>query len=634
MTLEDRLSTLLRDAGAVVSISAPGMSPEDRSLRRRRQRRTAGSTLATAVVVVASFGVYRVARPAGGINVAADRQPNTTIASETADAAGPSEPAPRAQTPPLSDSDLTEATDDRATMSAYRSDVPADTGPDLQWTEVAPPAAWDGGQMVWTGSQFVGAVQRASSVELIASADGSEWSTVGSLPTANASPTFVASGDSLVAWAEGGDPTESNEGSADSGAVFLSEDAGRSWDALGSLPTPGLDSHDAASDYVTRTRHIAAAAVSPESSGQQTVVLATMTATDLDVQRLLADNGVVVAEEAAVAYSFDPSGTGMVSVCADLECSSEQTFTLPELGLSDAAVAAATSGTRSTELWRSTAGGPLEPVPVEVRGHTASLTWANDHFVLVATSEQETTLTRSTDGLSWEPLALPPFDGVGSALVSTDATVFLSSWDDLGFLTAHPSTDGGRTWGDGFGLPVAGSALQAGPSGLIAVSAVESPPLTVSKDGYTVSLANQGLLVIDEATDETLLSFDVDALTAEDAPETVIYQEDPYQLTFLRPGSLEPLVTVTEADLLAADPHQGMPPDFVLGWSADGVGWGWQSATEAFGITAWPSIVVGDGVVLSVIYETAGVDGEEDAGVGGDAESASAVPRMFVAKTP
>ncbi len=611
MTLEDRLSTVLQDAADAVPTSGALSGPEDRALRRRRNRRTTGSILTTAVVIVASVGVYRVARPSGSINVAADRQPATTLVRSAAEATSSRTPEPSDRTPTVTARDVAGQ---RGLLSAYAGVVPADTGPELQWIEVAPPDDWDGGPLVWTGTQFVGAVHRAESVDLIASTDGSGWSTVGSLPGRPAVPTFAASGDQLVAWTEGISEVFSSE-------VFLSDDRGQSWVTLGSIPAP----EGSASDYVTRRRHISTAAVGRDTSGQSTVVLATAVANDLDVHRLLADNGLAAPADAGVAYSLEPDGSGMVSVCADPDCSSEQTYTLTELGLPEEALKAVVSEAGSTELWRSGAGGTVEQVPVDVSGHTTSLNWVADHFVLVAADENQSTLARSTDGVTWEPVALPPSAGVGSTLVATDAAVYLGSWDDMGHVNAFASFDGGRTWGDQFALPVPGGALEGGPSGLVAVSAMENPPLKVSKDGFTVSLANQGVLVIDQATDETVLSFDVAALSAEDAPETVIYQEDPYQLTFLRPGSLEPLVTVTEADLFAADPRQGMSSDFVLGWSADGSTWGWQSAAEAFGISAWPSIVIGDGVVLGIVYENAAEDGT--------AESAVALPRMFMAKT-
>lgn len=617
MTLEDRLSTLLHDAAAAVQTSGAAMGPEDRALRRRRHRRAGGTTLATAVVMVASLGVYRVARPSGSISVAADQQSATTLPRSTSTAVRSDTVEPGDQRPPVTTLDTA---DERGLLSAYAAEVPADTGPELEWIEVAPPDAWDGGQLVWTGTQFVGAVQHAESVDLIASTDGSEWSTVGSLPGGTTPPTFTASGDRLVAWTGGAAEVRANE-------VFLSDDEGRSWDALGSVPEPdGVVSEGVTSGYVTRLRHISSAAVGQDISGQDTVVLATVIANDLDVHRLLADNGLAATDGAAVAYNLDTDGSGMVSVCADPDCSSEQTYTMNELGLSDAELAAVNSGAGSTELWRSVAGGPIEQVPFDVSGHTASLNWVTDHFVLVAGDEAQTTLSGSIDGLTWEPLPLPPTDGDESTLVATDAAVYLSSRDDMGLISAFASSDGGRTWGGQFGLPVAGTGLQGGPSGLVTVSPVEGPPLTVSKDGFTVSLANQGVLVIEETTGETVLSFDTDALSADEAPETIVYQEDPYRLTFLRPGTLEPLVTVTEADLTAADPGQGMPSDFVVGWSTDGVAWGWQSATEAFGISAWPWIVIGDGLVLGIIYE--------DAGLEDIVASAPPIPRLFVAKTP
>ncbi len=612
MTLEDRLSTVLRDAAASVPTSCAAMDPGDRALRRRRHRRTAGSTVATAVVVVASLGVYRVARPSGSISLAADRQSATTIAHSAATNVGSGKVEPNDQRPPVKTLDTAV---ERGFLSVYADEVPADTGPELEWVEVAPPDGWDGGQVVWSGTQFFGTVRHAESVELIATTDGSEWTTVGSLPGGTASPTLTASGDRLVAWTEGAAEARASE-------VFLSDDEGRSWAALGSVPEPD----GVVSDYVTRLRHISGAAVGEDLSGQDTVVLATVIANDLDVHRLLADNGLVSSDNAAVAYSLDTDGSGIVSVCADPACSSQQTYTLTELGLSDAELAAVNSDAGATELWRSVAGGPVVHVPFDLPGHTASLDWVTDHFVLVASNDDRTTLIGSTDGRTWEALPLPPTDGVGSTLVATDAAVYLSSWDDLGFIDAISSSDGGRTWGGPFGLPVAGSGLQGGPSGLVAVSAVENPPLTVSKNGFTISLANQGVLVIDETSSETVLSLDANALGADVAPETVVYQEDPYQLTFLRPGTLEPLVTVTEADLMAADPGQGMPSDFVLGWSTDGETWGWQSATEAFGVSAWPSTVIGDGLVLGLVYEDAVADG--------NAGSTTARPRMFVAKTP
>lgn len=50
---------------------------------------------------------------------------------------------------------------------------------------------------------------------------------------------------------------------------------------------------------------------------------------------------------------------------------------------------------------------------------------------------------------------------------------------------------------------------------------------------------------------------------------------------------------------LASLGGQGDEPSEVIGWSADGEGWGWQPATEAFDRNGWPTITIGQDRVIA-----------------------------------
>ncbi len=222
-------------------------------------------------------------------------------------------------------------------------------------------------------------------------------------------------------------------------------------------------------------------------------------------------------------------------------------------------------------------------------------------------------LYRSSDGLHWEQASTAGAD-LGN-LASDGTSLYAADWSkpQVAFMR---STDAGRTWSELDRGSQSVSTIIGGPAGLDAIGELrdegipDEPGLqaSIEKDGYILQvLGDGGVHVIDAEIGAIMLAFGPAELEADEPPETIIEEQvdDWFTVTFLDPDTLEPLVTITEQDLSEAlgEPGGASAPEFLIGWSADGEHWGWQTATEAFGTNGLIQLAVGDGAVVATFEE-------------------------------
>jgi hypothetical protein len=241
--------------------------------------------------------------------------------------------------------------------------------------------------------------------------------------------------------------------------------------------------------------------------------------------------------------------------------------------------------------------------------HSGWLQVVDGAFVASMTNESgDTVISRSADGLEWD--SGDPIGGYIDAVTTDAVELFASS-----FSTDRPvlvrSDDRGRTWIE-FDVPgISGDAVVAafvGPSGLAVTGALisepsadEPRPFLIEKDGYGVNITDENFLtIVDLATGETVLALPPEADPADS--EFVIVEEN--SATLLDPGTLEPLLTITDSDweqaFEQAFDQRYSEPEFIIGWSADEEHWGWQTTTEAFGVNGYAQLAVGDGAVVAM----------------------------------
>lgn len=496
-------------------------------------------------------------------------------------------------------------------------ELPADTGPELEWIEVATDVRVPPGELLWTGSSFIIAGQGEAGVMFLQSADGLDWQPLRNLPD-DADPFGIhAAGDSIVLW--GVDPaSRSTEGPPtvpqEDVVLLVSTDGGGSWAEIDDL---GLPAAEPTTSYLREFQGFSTAAISGNI-----VIVVIETVIGLDDERILADNDIDPAEY-GLEYEV---GEGEVSVCVSPRiefderrdrCVDEFVLTFEQLELTDDDVAVLTRGTFPFTVYRSLDGGPFEAA--ESSGPDMGPGWnpgwlrvIDGNFVGALTDGTGLSVTyRSADGLDWE-LDEPSSTQVDN--VTADGPTLYGMERSSTPPSAVRSDDAGRTWtevdvGSDIVFSVAGGPAGLAVSGQLDDGSPETVPtsIVVEKDGYVVTFGEDGLTVTEAATGETVLAFGPEEMEASEPPETVAQAPDGSAITFLEPDTLEPLVTITESDLEEAFSRALTMPEFVIGWSADGERWGWQTATETFGANGVVRLAVGAGTVAAMYqsFETA-----------------------------
>lgn len=498
--------------------------------------------------------------------------------------------------------------------------LPADTGPELEWVEVAAGLAVTPGELVWTGSSFIIASHDEAGAVFLQSVDGIDWQPLADLPGDADLFGIHAAGESIVVWGvypTAPDPTGPDEPAGvpdevpalppEDVVLLMSTDGGQSWTEFDSLAFPTRQS---TSSYVHEFQGFGAAAISGDI-----VIVVVETVIRLDDQRILADNGFD-PDAYSLEYDF---GDGEVSVCLFPRvvtdepggpCVDDLTLGFDQLELTDDDVAAFTTSSFPFKIYRSVEGGPFEAADADAPDdggvwYPGWMRVVNGEFVGSTTNEAGLSIiARSADGLEWE-LGTPSRTHLES-VTADGATLYGMEWSGSRASVVR-SDDAGRSWTE---LDVGSESVYAafgGPSGLAVTgqnedgSATDEPgSIVIDKDGYVVTFAEDGLTVVDTATGETVLAFGPEQMQAPEPPETVIQEPDGGALTFLDPDTLEPLLTLTESDWEEAASSAFVMPEFFIGWSADGEHWGWQTAAEAFGANGGVQLAVGDTAVVAM----------------------------------
>ena len=534
--------------------------------------------------------------------------------------------------------------------------LPDDTGPELQWDEVATDVDVPPGELLWTGSSFIIAGHDETGATFLRSSDGVDWAALPNLPDQVDWFGIHAADESIVVWGTDTSADESGEPDPDDRfaqmgpglspedvRVIASTDGGTSWVELDRLAAL---SELSASPYVRTAWSFSGAATSGDI-----VVVSVEAFVELDFELILADNGVDRARLAdgwrtddgmsicLFPVGFDPAdesddvpaAEGVEDdegerSCDGVEGIEQLDITFEQLGLDEADISAIDLEARSFEIFRSLDGGPFEAAEVDPPlgdWHPGWLRVVDGEFVASLTNESGDTLVyRSADALEWEHG--DPINAYIDGVTTDGVSLFAQSYSDDGPMFIR-SDDAGRRWTD-FVVPEVANGevviISAGPAGLAVLGAfmseesVEEPSaLLIEKDGYRLTITNDNeTIVIDLATGETVLYLGPD----ERESEFVI--EDENGLTILDQETLETLVTITWGDFEEAfNEAYGEPsePELFIGWSADGEHWGWQFTVEAFGANGGAQFAVGDGAVVAMYR---------------DFEAGMSVVRMFTAQ--
>jgi hypothetical protein len=606
MDLEEQLKEhLARTGEGLTPPPSSAASAISTSRKRRRVRRTAASSLAAIALVAGGIGAYQLSDRGAAQDIVND--PATDVAAATSDSSS-------------------------AAVSGVGADsavLPVGTGPTLDWQELAETPGTFGSQISWTGSAFIALNYAENGSTLASSTDGRDWTPLASLPADINFHGMQNSGESIVIW---GYADDFEFAEAPPSQIFSSSDGGSSWTDLGAIEF-SPDSFD--SPYLKSYSDVGSAAINGT-----TVVVAVMNHVEIDIDRVLSDNGIDVDVDQGYGLEYGEQGEEVsISICIDAECNDEVTYSGEELGLGDAETQAL-MGESSTQVHRSVDGGAFVSVDVPdlSGGFTDAILAVDGQFVMCVTGEGGGSLYHSADGSSWTVGSTMSEDQMVGMLTTDGSALFAQRWGNDGteFLR---SDDLGRTW-QPMGINHNGvNQLIAGSAGVMASGQLydesydqgdfESFPVSIDKDGYRVTWAETSINVVDLATGDVVLEFGEEAMEADEAPETVIENETEgdFGLTFLHPETLEPLVTLTDDDMAEAfgydeesiDTEDWVEPENFFGWSADsGQTWGWQTSTEAFGANGWAEFVVGDDVVLAIFRGTP--DHSEAIEVGPDGE--------------
>lgn len=518
--------------------------------------------------------------------------------------------------------------------TAGAGELPPDSGPELEWTEVAADVRVPPGELVWTGSSFIIASHDQTGSVFLQSFDGITWDGLQGLPKDADLFGIHAAGESIVVW--GADPKLPDDSESDAppmlplGApalppedvvMFISTDGGASWADGVRLELPATQ---LSSPYLREFSGFATAAINGD-----TVIVVIEAVVGLDFERILAENDT---DTDLYRYGYEYGSDG-ISIClfpaaeiptdgsydnggpVDLDderlgpCADELALTFEQLGLTDDDVTVLMDGAFPFKIYRSNDGGPFESAADvgpndDADWHPGWLRVVNGEFVGSMTNETGlSVISRSADGLEWElgqasPTHIESVTVDGSRLYGVE-------WSGQQNVVVR-SDDSGRTWTE---VDVGNDMIFAafgGPAGLAVTgqlwdqSAADEPrSITIDKDGYIVTFDEDGLTVVEVETGETMLAFGPSELGEAEPPENVIAEPDG-SLTFLDPGTLTPLVNVTESDFADAAQASFAQPEFFIGWSADGEHWGWQTVTEAFAANGGVQIAVGDDAVVAM----------------------------------
>ncbi len=532
---------------------------------------------------------------------------------------------------------------------------PADlsSGPALQWSEfdlgfdfaVSLQSTSDGRMMAVGGTSDGTFAVRVTD-------DGETWTAL-PLPEGIAPLAVDAYGDR---WVLVGAPPSRHDDTGVFGQVFFTNDRGAMW-AAATLAWP---EGEPLPEYATRSTRL----VEALTSGDQMIVAA-LTYSGFDLESLLADLGRI-PDGVSMGY-WEPDEESLTVRFRDIEPvdraadETEVTLTYAELRLTPAQVKIVQNvesdalihlfaGDDATLGWVGAFGGSDAVGRWTDEGFVLLLDdWSHvsprprvpkapdwEGVILIVTLDDPSRLT-SADGRTWraEPLSLyAEGSHRESSVVDPTGTVW-SSWASDGRWA------GIRTDGDSGSLQETSrfegirliEPLTVGEAGLAAVAWPHMPDRwsfaragRIAKDGYQLRYDEPegGVTLWNLTLDTAVRAYSSRRI---DAPEGVRQAGNgrSYSLTFEDLDAGDEIVTFTAADLESlfgrcwwtsgrpnvfstqASWHAGPFPEFRewVGWSANGVDWGWETVPDAFDLCESGtdiSLAVGDDYVVALAH--------------------------------
>ncbi len=284
---------------------------------------------------------------------------------------------------------------------------------------------------------------------------------------------------------------------------------------------------------------------------------------------------------------------------------------------------------------------------------------SEDGFHLILSTGESESLVTSPDGESWSVHPLGNAGTADSPLSHTFAgdgtvwTVRFSTALDGGGSSIHRWRIGEQSAQTAnFQSIDALAGMAVGPPGLVVAGLRTSEQAVgggedfwsdgrVTKAGYELRVGEPegGLTLWDLSTDEAVYVFGPEVVRGSKAPPGVRIEGtgDLGTMTFEDPETGEDLITFTMEELL---PVLDLPtamesdvPDVWVGWSADGVRWGWESAQDAFDLgdqAGAPRFAVGSDFVVAMVTIIPPLESSEETDFG----SSLPPPRWFIARVP
>ena len=581
------------------------------------------------------------------------------------------------------------------TPSNVEVPAPADlsTGPILQWTELdfeLESALF--AETTSDGRVAVGGREPTGAFAVRVTDDGQAWT---ALPVPDSVVPLAADADG-DRWVLIGAPLGIHSDDTEIfGDVFVSDDNGVNWTEATLEQMPGAP----LPEYASRSMRVAEALTSGTQIVVAVLSFTTFDLASLLADRGRIPDGMFVAywtlDEDSVAVEFRRLGDDGVAPdesevhlsYAELALSSEQVDAI-ERDQSDARIHL--FGGEGTTLAHMAATGGSDAVGRRTEGGFTVLTddWshvapqpqappgpASDGVILVVTTEELMKLA-SPDGREWQSEPFVQYsEGTSRETSAVDPTgAVWSSW--------RQGSERGRVriTRESAGQPPVGTAefdhlsstdlLGVGSAGLAATARLVLPDSwsyaragRAAKDGYELRYDEPagGVTLWDVTSDKAVYVFESRFVDGIGTPDGTHQRGEgsSYTLVFDDPGSADELVSFDALDLqpvfgtcwwtsgrpgvfvqrqgLRLEWTAGTFPEFWpwVGWSADGVDWGWQALPEAFDTCdagAELSLAVGTEYVVAVLQPSA-PSRFADASADDDADTnPPAAPRMFVAR--
>ena len=669
--------------------------------RARASRRAASSLVAAAVLLVGGVVVWNAVDPLEDsdiVVITSDEGASPAASGDHATATGDGSDSQPAQ-PEAAGAGVPKVPDAAAGADGHseEADAPADepagsspvtpeqvsSGPVLTWSEIASPFD-DAILLGYSGDGRVVARSRdADGGRVSVTSDGVNWADVPMPEGIDVDQVDISGRRWLVtgtgiAEAEGGSDLLGRGWLASPlggpTRAFYSDDRGAAWTELAlEMPTEPKPPYVVTQPWVTHAL----------TSGENMVLVVLGTET-FDVAALLADKGLVPEGQRVIGWSTHTdhqggtlSGTTLRFTLGDPDdypgqaaadgAQSEVSF--DELGLT-ADQRSVLSGDHFAAdgmiFWSD--GGAFELAAEHEYWGTQGLA-TEDGFVLLGfvagPSLEGRSALLSPDGRTWSEQTLEGASyGMGQAVVGADGYTIWSGYRSIGggFSLQNYRYGEDPVTVTTFDQPLDLAQIAVGPASVALTAHVQAddgaaddgdfkmPEDRVAKDGYELRYGEPtgGITLWDLSEDAAVYVFGPEALAGEMPPEGVREIDDEqFAVVFEDPDTGEELVTFTMEDLsevfgTAYDSADFEYPETWVGWSADGVEWGWQTATEAFGVEVgdvWVQLAVGEDFVLARVdaVETvvAPSSGQEDVHATSEfLARRTQPPRWFIARVP